>query len=256
MLNKLNNILERHLQIRMVKVQKPKTLKLSGKGSNAIIVEFAGSPAVGKTTLCNYYRKHHSLKLEKEMLVGENIDGYIHDFKLDLRDLQGIYKCLLSKIMESSLSASNKSSQIMRVLRYHRYFMRDYIITTQLNNKIVLLDEPLFHHIKEYSECFDKEKNLEETQSFLESRVYIACTASTDLIVDRLKKRGWKENAEKSPYGKVDEQRLREKIDFKKNELQGKVNKLKAEGAKVLELNTGDDLIENCKRIDSVLLNL
>lgn len=55
-LNKINNLLEKTFNIRLIQSKPMPKVK---NDSNLLIIEFIGASGVGKTTLCNYFIKNY-----------------------------------------------------------------------------------------------------------------------------------------------------------------------------------------------------
>lgn len=256
MLHKINSWLERAFGYRFVRVFKAieiEKIKTHVGKNNHFIVEFVGTPGVGKTTLRNYYLNNHKLKFNKQILVEKDIRQYATNTRINANLLHETYKVLINArvktLNESHMSAGKK---LYEMEKFQRYLKWDYIVTVGLNNKIVFFDEHLFHHFRKYPHFLPKDKN---TIDFLKNRLYIICWASSDQIIKNIKKRARFGKLNTHHRGKTDDE-LHAHI---KNSIEN-TNKYSEElirkGGNVLLINTEKSLEENALKIDQIINKL
>lgn len=243
--------LENTFSIKISKGLRPKFI--DGKGSNNIIVEFAGPSGIGKTTLRNYYIKNHQIKINRELIRDFDLEEYASVFKLRIKEVNDVYEQILKSMMTHiHKKYPSGIEQMKRATFYYNVFIRDYILTTSLDNKIAFLDEPLYHHAKDsYLEIIKRNPKSEE---FIKQRLFIICTASPERNLKNLRERERLGGNLIIEYEDLDESEFIKKIQTNLNEVIRRAEELRRLGGKVLELNMEDDLMVNTNKIDEYII--
>lgn len=251
MYKKINRLLERYFNVRISRAQG--TEFISGKqsvGGDNLIIEFMGASGVGKTTLRDYYLKHHTTNFQRAVITEQDLSKYIIEPEEEPSDKNEFYNHLyLLKLKRMSQSNDTFFKSNRRVNLFYKYLHNDYLIRNFLNDKTALLDQHVF---KFFTEDFNRLGESSVKMGFLKNRVIIYCSASPEQIVAYIQKRSKSGSTRSVHFNKQKGELLKETkehLEARKND----IDKLEKSGAQIIRVDTELELAENTKVIDNFL---
>lgn len=245
----LNRGLEKLFGLRLVRGQQVKPLPSSILAENNLIVEFMGPSGVGKTTLRDFYLKHHKFPFKGEMITEKDLKKY--DLKLvESKGKEEIYGLLFSaKLKKLSDTKDSFTKTHRRLNLFYDTLKSDFFIRNQLSNTVAVLDQHVF---KFFANDFIHLKETEQKREFLQDRIIIYCKASPEKIMEYIGKRnqsGAIRPVHENRDSKQLHQQLQEHLAERKNDMQT----LFQNGAHILEINTENSLAKNSELIDDFM---
>ncbi|MGO3182955.1 MAG: shikimate kinase [Aequorivita sp.] len=246
----LNRGLEKLFGLRLVRGQRPKPPPLSVITKNNLIVEFMGPSGVGKTTLRDFYLKHHKFPFKGEMMTEKDLKKY--DLKLDESNMGKveIYELLFSaKLKELSEAQDSFIKTNRRLNLFYNSLKIDFFIRNYLSEKQVFLDQHVF---KFFANDFIQLKETEQKQEFLRNRIIIYCKASPEKIMEYIEKRN-RTDTTRPVHQNRDSKLLHLQLQEHLTQREKDVQMLKQNGAHILEINTENSLSKNSELIDDFM---
>ncbi|WP_026452246.1 AAA family ATPase [Aequorivita capsosiphonis] len=249
MLTILNKALEKLFGLRLVRGQQLKPLPLSVIAKNNVIVEFMGPSGVGKTTLRDFYLKHHKFPFKGEIMTEEDLKKY--DLKLDeSKGKEEIYGLLFSaKLKELSEAQESFIKTNRRLNLFYNSLKIDFFIRNYLSETQVILDQHVF---KFFANDFIRLKETEQKQAFLRNRIIIYCKASPEKIIEYIEKRN-RTDTIRPVHQNRDSKLLHLQLQEHLVQREKDVQMLKQNGAHILEINTENSLSKNSELIDDFM---
>ncbi|HLS30818.1 MAG TPA: hypothetical protein VK021_08180 [Flavobacteriaceae bacterium] len=250
MLTTLNRALEKIVGFKLVRTQRTKPLPSTIKADNNLIVEFMGPSGVGKTTLRDYYLKHHKFSFEGEVITEKEVKNYHFDFDESKSKKEEIYRLLLAAQLKKISDTKDSFIKTHRRLNlFYDTLKNDFLIRNYLSDTIVFMDQHVF---KFFTNDFIHLKKIDQKQEFLQHRIIIYCKASPEIIVNHIEKRkqtGTTRPVHQQRNSKELHQQLQEHLTEREKDIQT----LRQNGAHLLEINTEKSLAENTKLIDEFM---
>lgn len=246
--NKINSVLERAFGVRINPVSKTESHAFK-KENSYLLIEFMGASGVGKTTLRNYYLKNHKVEYQFPILTEKALKNYSPQNKIINFEELEIYNLLFqSKLQIISSKNKNFINQQRRIELFAKTLNRDLLIRHFIPKKTFILDQHLF---KFFTEDFIKISS-EQKKDLLKNRLIIYCEADPKTILNHIKTRSQKEATRpvhlEKKSGKILEE-LRHHLEKRRKEIQV----LKNLGARILVVDTANDLQKNTELIDGFI---
>lgn len=241
-LNKINNLLEKTFNIRLIKSKPMPKVK---NNSDFLIIEFIGASGVGKTTLCNYFIKNY----RKDMYDISLFDNYLYNENSFFKE-NSIYNELLSKHI-TLIGTLNKNGEEMlqSILFSKKILIREITINQYLKKGVYFLEEGLYHifgtHIQNYTD-----KDIIEKLS--KNRALIFCEANPEFIYNNIKKR----NRQTGIHSDLTDKQILNNINFTLKNKKIQLERFKKLGIPILELNTENEMDNNCNLINQFIKGL
>lgn len=250
MLTTLNKGLEKLTGFRLVRTQRHKSPWGLGKATNNLVVEFMGPSGVGKTTLRDYYLKHHKFSFQNEVITEKEVKNYHFNLEEFKSENEEIYQTLFaSKLKKISETKDSFIKTHRRLNLFYDSLKIDFVIRNYLSDTIVFMDQHVF---KFFANDFIHLKETELKQEFLQRRIIIYCKASPETIIDYIEKR--KQAGSTRPVHKQrDSKQLHHQLQEHLAAREKDVQTLQQNGAHLLEINTEKSLAENTKLIDEFM---
>lgn len=252
----INTFLEKHLQLRVNRVIKRKSLPKNEEGGrNNLIVEFVGAQGVGKSTLFRHYLKHHK-RFDRALISTSEIGLYTKSAlieKADTRYFKMLYdRLLLARI--NDLQGIRPSESLLRyfmIIDYISILQNDIIINNFLSDKIAVFDRHIFKVFTRAPEFLPGDDP--DTIEFMMNRVFIHCRLKPEILLQRIKKRTNETGKTKLAHRNRSDNEVLHIAMEQAVQIENQLKKLKMFGANLLEINGEDDFETNTKIIDDFL---
>lgn len=189
--HKVNNLLERYLNVRFMHVKKTPILpKTEMGGQNNLIVEFVGAQGTGKTTLYRYYLKNHE-RFKKKLCSNPELESFTKA-AIDDKSITKYFKSIYDKLLIGRIKSHQRVYSSESLLRYIMIadfisiLQNDIIVTNFIINKLVLLDRHIFKVFTKAPDLLPSSGNM--TKRFMRNRVFIYCKLPPEILLQRIKK--------------------------------------------------------------------
>lgn len=249
---KINSILEKTLSMRIERIRKTEVLGFEKNAKFPLIIEFMGASGVGKTTLRNYYLKHHHFQFPHDFLTEKELKSFdVPISEESLPEFEIYDELFASKLHKIISEKSNFFKQRRRIELFHKTLKNDFMIRHFIREKTVILDQHLFKFFTEdiLTLPADQQKEL------FQNRIIVYCETSPETILKYIQQRAENQITRKIHQDKPENeilQNLRDHLAIRSKE----IDLLKENGANILKLDTANALEENAQLIDEFVENL
>lgn len=239
-MKKINDYLEKHFGIRINRSRAlPKT---DSSREENLIIEFIGTPGVGKSTLIRHFFKNFNSVYTNQLINLEKESKYFNTSTIELKDLYD--QLLKQKIIEVSKTKHCGEVQLHLIKNAKNSLVRDVIAHEYFSNKIVFIDEGMLISTSDilYTYC---EADLKE---YIKGRLVIFCDTDEEIISKQLINRKAKTN-----NLDLKEEHYRNMVSRSKKKLNQFHKKLEEINVPTLKLDTQDDPQENSQQINDFI---
>lgn len=222
----------------------PKTVALTQahRRDTSMVVEFMGASGVGKTTLRDFYLKTYGRSLKDHVMTEADLSRFTIDLKKNDFPQMEIYNRIFSIKL---IRMGEKRDSLFRNKRRFKMFLDTLIADCKIRyfmtDHIFFLDQHVF---KFFTTDFLSLEDSEIQKELLKNRIIIYCYASPETMMEFIKKRTQEGTTRLGHQGKSEEE-IFASATAHWDESQEEIRRLKASGAALLEIDTGDGLQEN-----------
>lgn len=247
MLNKINKLLQ-NFSVKLIRTAKPVKISRNKSNGNNYIIEFIGAPGVGKSTLCNYYLKHHGLKTKGEIFTRKQIAAIASGLSVEPT---GVHDRILNIKLQHDAGISEMTAvKKLRSIQNFRVFVdHDYVIQNYVKDKLIFLDEErLLSYFLDRAELFSKA----EIDAYFKNRIFVFCDTSSENILAQIQERA-KKGRLIARHQNLTEAELLQDIDQRRAITQERFNKLKDNKVAIIQVDIRAGLEKNTQILDEFL---